>query len=178
MITKGIQITIFVRDQEKAKTFYTEKLGFVVCDEEEFAPGWNYLTVAPQRENEMKLELVQAETREEKQLIGKQAAVTVLKAFFNESFTIPNPVEASSDGTSLLPYSGTSLTIGGELNKLATNIAHGRDTAGVHWRFDGVEGLKLGERVAIEIFRNYQETYNEKFEGFSLTRFDGTKITI
>ncbi|WP_277674593.1 VOC family protein, partial [Piscibacillus halophilus] len=74
MITKGIQITIFVRDQEKAKTFYTEKLGFVVCDEEEFAPGWNYLTVAPQRENEMKLELVQAETREEKQLIGKQAA--------------------------------------------------------------------------------------------------------
>jgi hypothetical protein len=39
------------------------------------------------------------------------AGVTVLKAFFNETFVIPNPV--ISDGLSLSPYVGTPLTIGG-----------------------------------------------------------------
>ncbi|WP_148497729.1 VOC family protein [Paenibacillus senegalensis] len=57
MITKAIQLTIFVKDQEEAKKFYTEKLGFVVCMEVEFAPGWNYLTVAPAKDNETMLEL-------------------------------------------------------------------------------------------------------------------------
>ncbi len=62
------------------------------------------------------------------------ACVTVLKAFFDESFVIPNPVEAASDGLSLKPYTGPSLTVGGELNKLASNVAIGRNIAGVHWR--------------------------------------------
>ncbi|MED4785272.1 vanadium-dependent haloperoxidase [Brevibacillus choshinensis] len=106
------------------------------------------------------------------------AGVTMLKAFSNESFVIPNPVEVSADGLSLLPYSGTPLTIGGELNKLAANIALGRDTAGVHWRSDGIEGLKLGESVAIGILKDYRDTYNEDFCGFSLTKFDGKAITI
>lgn len=106
------------------------------------------------------------------------AGATALKAFFNEKFLIPNPVEANSDGLSLIAYKGTPLTIGGELNKLASNIALGRDTAGVHWRSDGIEGLKLGESVAIEILKDYSKTYNESFCGFSLTKFDGTTITI
>ncbi|MED4295983.1 vanadium-dependent haloperoxidase [Priestia megaterium] len=106
------------------------------------------------------------------------AGVTMLKAFFDESFVIPNPIVASSDGLSLLPYSGAPLTIGGELNKLASNVTHGRDTAGLHWRSDGVEGLKLGEAVAIGILRDYKATFNENFNGFSLTKFDGTTITI
>jgi thiol-disulfide isomerase/thioredoxin len=63
---------------------------------------------------------------------------------FKELFEIPNPVAASSDGLSLLPYSGEPLTIGGELNKLAANISLDRDTADVHWRSDGIEGMKLG----------------------------------
>ncbi len=106
------------------------------------------------------------------------AGVTVLKAFFDENFVIPNPIEAKSDGLSFIPYEGTPLTIGGELNKLASNIALGRDTAGVHWRSDGIEGLKLGESVAIEILRDFRKTYNESFSGFSLTKFDGTTINI
>src|SRR6516225_8414375 len=32
------------------------------------------------------------------------AGITVLKALFNESFVIPNPVTASDDGLSLVPY--------------------------------------------------------------------------
>lgn len=106
------------------------------------------------------------------------AGVTILKAFFKESIVIPNPVVASADGLSLVPYSGPPLTVGGELNKLAANIALGRDTAGIHWRSDGMEGLKLGEAVAIGILQDYRRTFHEEFSGFSLTKFDGTSITI
>ncbi|HEX3144476.1 MAG TPA: vanadium-dependent haloperoxidase [Pyrinomonadaceae bacterium] len=106
------------------------------------------------------------------------ACVTVLKAFFKESFVIPNPVLATSDGFSLGPFTGSPLTVGGELNKLAANIAIGRDTAGVHWRSDGLEGLRLGEMVAISILRDFQSCFNESFAGFSLTKFDGASIVI
>lgn len=106
------------------------------------------------------------------------AAVTVLKAFFKESFVIKDPVIASSDGQTLLSYKGADLTVGNELNKLASNIAHARDTAGVHWRSDGREGLRLGEAVAISILEDYKKTYNENFKGFNLTKFDGTTIKI
>jgi hypothetical protein len=62
------------------------------------------------------------------------ACLTVLKAVFDENFIIPDPVVASDDGLSLLAYSGLPLTVGNELNKLASNIALARDVAGVHWR--------------------------------------------
>lgn len=98
------------------------------------------------------------------------------KAFFKESFIIPNPIVASADGLSLLPYSGPNLTVGGELNKLASNVGLGRNAAGVHYRSDGIEGLKLGEAIAIGILQDYRETYNENFGGFTFTKFDGTRI--
>ena len=44
---------------------------------------------------------------------GIGSTVTMLKALSDESFVIPNPVEASSDGLSLVPYSGPPLTVGG-----------------------------------------------------------------
>jgi len=64
------------------------------------------------------------------------------------------------------------------VNKLAYNIAIGRNTAGVHFRSSAINGMLLGEEVAIGILHDYRATYNEDFEGFSLTKFDGTKITI
>jgi hypothetical protein len=106
------------------------------------------------------------------------AGVTMLKAFFRESFILSNPVVPSTDGLSLLPYSGPPLTIGGELNKLACNISMGRNFAGIHWRSDDTEGLKLGEAVAIGILQDYRNTYNEDFIGFSFTKFDGNTIII
>jgi hypothetical protein len=75
-------------------------------------------------------------------------------------------------------YKGPALTVGGELNKLASNIALGRDAAGVHWRSDGIEGLKLGEAVAVGILRDLRTTCPESFAGFSFTKFDGSTITI
>lgn len=106
------------------------------------------------------------------------ACSTVLKAFFDESFDIHRPVEASADGLSLAPYRGSDLTVGGELNKLASNIAIGRNAAGVHWRSDAIEGLRLGEAVAISIMNDEGKCFSENFEGFALTKFDGTRIIV
>jgi len=106
------------------------------------------------------------------------AGVTVLKAFCDESLPVVNAVAVSPDGLSLTAYSGQTLTIGGELNKLASNIAQGRILAGVHWRSDDVEGIKLGEQVAIRFLQDLKRLYNEPFGGFSLTKFDGTTITV
>jgi membrane-associated phospholipid phosphatase len=105
------------------------------------------------------------------------ACVTILKAFFKETFAIPAPVQADATGSALIAYGGP-LAVGGELNKLASNIAYGRDTGGVHWRTDGSEGLKLGEELAIRLLRDHKVLNKEPFAGFSLTRFDGTTITI
>src|SRR5438093_11471053 len=65
------------------------------------------------------------------------ACATILKAWFDESFVLPFPaVVPDEDGTSLVTYTGPgsdSLTVGGELNKVAANIASGRNFAGIHW---------------------------------------------
>lgn len=106
------------------------------------------------------------------------AAVTMLKAFFNGDYVIPNPVMTSADGKSLVPYTGPALTIEGELNKLASNISLGRDIAGVHYRTDGDFGIVLGEEYAISVLRELVKTYNEDFGGFSFNRFDGTPMVI
>ena len=105
------------------------------------------------------------------------ACTTVLKWFFDESAAMPGPVVAAADGLSLENYNG-ELTIGGELNKLASNVAIGRDTAGVHWRSDGIEGLHLGETVGISVLQDMRATHTEVSSGLSLTKFDGTKIAL
>jgi len=108
------------------------------------------------------------------------ACVTVLKAFFNEDFVLSNPVEANATGTELLAYnSGVDLTVGGELNKLANNVAIGRDAAGVHYRQDGIQGLESGQQQAIALLQDHSRMLNESnFDGFTFTKFDGTRINI
>lgn len=105
------------------------------------------------------------------------ACITVLKAFFNEDFAMPSPVEAAADGLSLVPWTGAALTLGNELSKLANNISAGRCAAGIHYRSDS-QGIALGEAVAIGILQDFSLTYNEDFGGFALTRIDGTRIRI
>ncbi len=105
------------------------------------------------------------------------ACVTVLKWFFKESFVLPNPVVGSDDGSSVTPYAG-ALTVGGELDKLAANIAIGRNIAGVHYWSDGIQGMYLGEQVALAFLADQRVTYHEGFAGFSLNRFDGSTVTI
>ena len=109
------------------------------------------------------------------------ACITVLKFFFDGNFVIPNPVVPTSDGLSLVPYTGSDagqLTVNGELNKLGHNVSFGHGIhAGIHWRSDSDTSLLLGEAVALSLLRDKAKTYNEPFT-VSLTKFDGTTATI
>jgi hypothetical protein len=50
--------------------------------------------------------------------------------------------------------------------------------SGVHWRADTIEGHKQGEELAIRILREQRPIFPERFDGFELTRFDGTRIRV
>lgn len=54
------------------------------------------------------------------------------------------------------------LTIEGELNKLAQNVAMGRSMGGVHWRTDNSRSLMLGEALAAEMLAQITLDANEK----------------
>lgn len=105
------------------------------------------------------------------------ACVTVLKAVFEEDFVIRRPLIPTRDGRRLRRFGGR-LRVGDELNKLASNIALGRNTAGVHWRADGDDGLVLGEAVAISLLQDYLRTVTESFAGFTLRGFDNRRLRI
>ena len=109
------------------------------------------------------------------------ACITVLKFFFDGSFVIPDPKVPSSDGLTLLDYTGADageLTVNGELNKLGHNVSFGHGIhAGIHWRSDTDTSLLLGEAVALSMLRDKAQTYNEPFT-VHLTKFDGTTATI
>ncbi|HEY0020123.1 MAG TPA: vanadium-dependent haloperoxidase [Longimicrobium sp.] len=112
---------------------------------------------------------------------GSGACVTILKAFFDENAPIQNPVLSNSTGFSLVSYTGADaaqMTVGGELNKLAGNIALFRNAAGVHWRSDYTESLPFGEAIAIGLLQEMSLGFNEDDAFFELTRFDGQKIRI
>lgn len=114
------------------------------------------------------------------------ACATVIKAIFDDTTVFsskqtPVVVNPGNPVTGLLPYSGPGanlMTVGGELNKLASNIAMGRDFAGVHWRADGHQGILLGEKVALRILQDHSRLYGEPFLGFAITKFDGTRVLV
>jgi len=86
-----------------------------------------------------------------------------------------------SDGLGLIPYQGADaglVTVNGEIDKLCGNIALARNFAGVHWRSDYEQGLYLGEAMALTILADQRKTYGESFSGFTITKFDGTTITV
>ncbi|HZI14869.1 MAG TPA: vanadium-dependent haloperoxidase [Myxococcus sp.] len=114
------------------------------------------------------------------------ACVTILKAWFDGQQTYVGPAEgarvqqANADGTELVPYTGGdagALTIGGELDKLAANISGARNMAGVHWRSDYSESIRLGQKVALRLLQEQSITYNEP-NSFDLVDFDGRKVQI
>ena len=124
------------------------------------------------------------------------ACTTVLKAWFDESFPIGaltppikpgqpgpalgNPKIPDATAMNLVDYTGADagqLTVGSELNKLAANIAIGRNHAGVHWYTDYRASLTLGEEIAIGVLEEQSLTYKEE-GSLTLTRFDGTQVVI
>ncbi|WP_251341500.1 hypothetical protein [Haloplanus halophilus] len=62
-------------------------------------------------------------------------------------------------------------TVNDELDKLATNVAFGRDWAGIHYRSDGAEGFLLGEQVAVRYLQDHLRSTDLPFEGYRLEPF-------
>ncbi len=119
------------------------------------------------------------------------ACVTVLKAYF-QTFetvcgvdtplkfnTLKDRCEPFGSGDTITAYETGSkdgkwcrfklkdevaeqLTIEGELNKLAQNVAMGRSMGGVHWRTDNTRSLILGEALAAEILAGITTDANER----------------
>ncbi len=87
----------------------------------------------------------------------------------------------SEDGLSLVPYTGAdrdSLTINGELNKLAWNVTFGHGIhAGIHFRSSSYWSILLGEAVGISILTDRANSYAEPFN-INITKFDGTIANI
>lgn len=109
------------------------------------------------------------------------ACVTILKAFFDHKHVwtqrgyVPKP-----DGSALVqvPRSqATTLTVEGELNKLASNISIGRNWAGVHFFTDYIESIRMGEQIAIGILEEQKLTYGENFS-MTVPLYDGGSIRI
>jgi len=82
MIEDMTHIMLFVKDQNEALEFYTNKLGFVKVTDVSPAPGWRFLTVAPKGQGtEIILHVPdadmqgEAEAKLETGLIGKTPAL-------------------------------------------------------------------------------------------------------
>lgn len=119
------------------------------------------------------------------------ACVTILKAFFDHKhpLTMAGKDKAfvpKTDGSSLESVNVInpanekefiSLTVEGELNKLASNISIGRDWAGVHYFSDYIESLRMGEKVAIGILQEQKLTFGENFS-MTVPLFDGGSMRI
>lgn len=114
------------------------------------------------------------------------ACVTVLKAYFDHGWTPPEwfdgsdsiAYESNANGSTLLKKTlAKPLTIEGELNKLAANIAIGRNWAGVHYYSDYIESMRMGEQVAIGMLEEQKLTYPENFS-MTVPLFDGGAVQI
>lgn len=106
------------------------------------------------------------------------ACTTILKAFFNTNDTLPFAFVTAKNGAELaLIDIDEPLTVEGELNKLCSNISIGRDWAGVHWRSDYTESIKLGEEVALGLLREQKNVYGENFT-MTVPLFDGSIVMI
>jgi len=117
------------------------------------------------------------------------ACITVLKFFFDGSQNIRQLLarigrdvcEPRQDGSLLDVYTGAdrdSLTVNGELNKLAFNISFGHGIhAGIHFRSSTLNSILLGEQVALSVLQDRAKSYNEPFT-IRITKLDGTTASI
>jgi len=124
------------------------------------------------------------------------ACVTVLKAWYQEDDLIAPMIRASSHPQTrakldvlqpkktvgdLPAYAGGdegAMTVGGELNKIASNVAMGRSMGGVHWRTDNTRSLRLGEQVATMMLVRHIADYSETPVSMTYTNFDRHEVRI
>lgn len=103
------------------------------------------------------------------------ACATILKFFFNSHHEL-DIYKPTPDGSRLIK-TGQRTTVEDELNKLASNIAIGRNWAGIHYHMDAIRGMKLGEKVAISCLQDIIHRYNDKIS-VTFNAFSGKLVTI
>lgn len=119
------------------------------------------------------------------------ACVTILKAFFDTSAVLVDRggqvlFDRYQNGDTAIEYtpnaagsalqdttSNAFLTLEGELNKLAANIAIGRNMAGVHYFSDYYDSLRMGEEIALGILEEQALCYRTDPFLLSVPTFDG-----
>lgn len=125
------------------------------------------------------------------------ACATMLKAWFKDDEPLQGRIQAAVHPDTLRPldvlqpketpdddlpaYGGSDaaqMTVGGELNKIACNVAMGRSMGGVHWRTDNTRSLRLGEQVATIMLKRQSKDYAEKPFRLSYRSFDGLLVTV
>ena len=125
------------------------------------------------------------------------ACVTMLKAWFKEDEPIGalirrnvhpdtlrplTPLQPKETPNDDLPTYAASdaghMTVGGELNKIAANVAMGRSMGGVHWRSDNTRSLRLGEQIATIMLRRQSTDYAEQGFRMRYCNFDGHTVTV
>jgi hypothetical protein len=89
----------------------------------------------------------EAHTFPSKTAIVTGACVTVLKFFYQTSTPLPI-YEPSPDGARLI-LTPRKTTVGAELDQLSFNIGLGRCWAGLNYPIDIIEGLKMGQQIAL-----------------------------
>ncbi len=103
------------------------------------------------------------------------ACATVLKACFDEETPFPRPMQVREGELKLLER---ELRTGDELDKLAMNIAMGRNFAGIHWRCDAREGIRLGEKAAMTVLGEARLRRVESQVPFRFTSVDGVVVKV
>jgi hypothetical protein len=127
------------------------------------------------------------------------ACISYLKAMFDSNAlfsSILPPVEVYADITNKIDFANLEtklvnlpkevsdrMTIGGELDKLVSNIAFGRNIAGIHYRTDAEYSFMLGELVAANFIQCKINDYGFSIPNgtpivMSFTNREGKKITI
>jgi hypothetical protein len=111
----------------------------------------------------------------------------MLKAFVDPQAELPwlcevqaNPDPGPDETMAVRVANAANLTIEGELNKLAANIAIGRNGAGVHYRTEYTKPLALGEAVAVAMLQENALTFADVDPDrvWTLPTFDGHWICI
>jgi hypothetical protein len=77
------------------------------------------------------------------------ACGAILKFCFNGDRKIKT--YESRDGISLSEELEQGVRVGDEIDKLMWNVSFGRSFAGIHWRSDCEEGIRLGEQIAYDL---------------------------
>lgn len=73
MIKQLTHVTIYVKNQDEAKKFYVDTLGFkVVVDDSKTIPGYRWLTVAPQGQAGLQIVLALPMDAQQTAELGKQ----------------------------------------------------------------------------------------------------------